>query len=98
MRAAFGLVACVPEATRASSCSRTAPPQRVEARKQAKSLPGARGASARPDELPSGRCPGTSGPCSSLGGGRRDDVATRRRERRRGSALGPNPRGRQKLG
>lgn len=71
--------------------------RRVEARKQAKSLPGARGASARTDELPSGRCPGTSGPCSPLGGGRRDDVATRRRELW-GSALGPNPRGRQKLG
>lgn len=97
VRAALGLVACVPEAPRAASCSRTAPPRRVEARKQAKSLPGARGASARPDELPSGRCPGTSGPRSPLGGGRRDDVATRRRERR-GSALGPNPRGRQKLG
>lgn len=61
-RAALGLVACVPEAPRAASCSSAAPPRRVEARKQAKSLPGARGASARPDELPSGRCPGTSVP------------------------------------
>lgn len=63
-RAALGLVACVPEAPRAASCSRAAPPRRVEARKQAKSLPGARGASARPDELPSGRCPGTSVPAA----------------------------------
>lgn len=85
---------------RSSARGQLQPPgssRRVEARKQAKSLPGARGASARTDELPSGRCPSTSGPCSPLGGERRDDVATRRRERW-GSVLGPNPRGRQKLG
>lgn len=37
------------------------------------------------------------GPHSPLGGGLRDVVATRRRERR-GRALGPNPRGRQNRG
>lgn len=82
VRAALGLVAYVPEAPCAASCSRTTPPRRLETRKQAKSLPRARGASARPDELPSGRCPDTSGSRSPLGGGRRDDVATRRRKRR----------------
>ncbi|XP_029410998.1 uncharacterized protein LOC115067406 [Nannospalax galili] len=57
-------VASLPGAPRAASCSLRAPPQRVVARKPAKSHPGARGASARPDEFPSRPSPCTSVPAA----------------------------------